>query len=435
MSSIKSPVKVLIGLSLFFLVMILLVAFLRGQLTSELAALSVIFLCSLLQMYRSILPLDLTLNEVHKVLTLARQGELHHRVVRTNELKQAAQLAWAVNEFLDFSETYFKEVRLCFDRVNHNDFSRIARGTGLPGDFSESLNSINDAIHAIRENVGFTRQNELTHMMHQLNLSSVRRDLFQSAENLSDIERDISAFSQMAEKNLTLSLRSQEEVQNMAGQLEKSETETAELQNRVKSLNTAAREVNQAMQRITAIADQTNLLALNASVEAARAGDAGRGFSVVADEVKKLAEKTKSTAIEVSEVVDALDRRIEEISRAAEASQQLSSHVSSKLSVLLEHFGALADSAKETYDRSSDTAETSKEAHQRLESVTSKQAVYAMIEQMLSSDHHEEEATFSGNMQRFRELVSRYKDGIDGKEVLIAELETMEKQEASALLR
>ncbi|MBB1488548.1 methyl-accepting chemotaxis protein [Oceanospirillum sediminis] len=431
MNNTISPVKSLIGLALFFLAMILLVAFIREQLTSELAALSAVFLCSLFQMYRSILPLDLTLNEVHKVLTLARKGELHHRVVRTNELKQAAQLAWAVNEFLDFSETYFKEVRLCFDRVNNNDFSRIARGTGLPGDFSESLNSINDAIHAIRENVGFTRQNELAHMMHQLNLSSIRRDLFQSVKNLSDIERDISAFSQMAEKNLALSRHSQAEVQSMAEQLEKSETETAELQNRVTSLNAAAQEVNQAMNLITAIADQTNLLALNASVEAARAGDAGRGFSVVADEVKNLAEKTKSTAIEVSDVVDVLDRRIEEISRAAEISQQLNSRVSSKLNVLLEHFEVLADSAETTYDRSSDTAKISKEAHQRLESVTSKQAVYAMIEQMLNSDHHGEEAALSESMQRFRELVSRYKDGIDSKEVLITELETMEKQKAA----
>ncbi len=109
-------------------------------------------------------------------------------------------------------------------------------------------------------------------------------------------------------------------VQTSVGQVH---TITAHLQEQMGQLGHQAEDIGRVLTVINDIADQTNLLALNAAIEAARAGEAGRGFAVVADEVRKLAEKTMHATREVAEAITAIQEGArasnQEVAEATEA--------------------------------------------------------------------------------------------------------------------
>jgi hypothetical protein len=167
-----------------------------------------------------------------------------------------------------------------------------------------------------------------------------------TADNISAVREDSAAFAaELFEKksNLTttatLFQQSSDMLHELASTLGEIQRDSHQSRERIERVNDVTTNVREFVGLIESISDQTNLLALNAAIEAARAGEHGRGFAVVADEVRNLAQRTGQATSEISELVNTINNEAGEATGGIQATVEKTDKINENTQGLLNTVG------------------------------------------------------------------------------------------------
>jgi twitching motility protein PilJ len=148
------------------------------------------------------------------------------------------------------------------------------------------------------------------------------QSVLKMAQSINEVSNNAARSAGVAKGSLTAAEKGAQAVQNAIRGMNEIREQIQETSKRIKRLGESSQEIGEIVQLITDITEQTNVLALNAAIQAASAGEAGRGFTVVAEEVQRLAERSGEATKHISTIVKSIQSDTQDAVQAMERSTQ-----------------------------------------------------------------------------------------------------------------
>ncbi|WP_417684514.1 methyl-accepting chemotaxis protein [Roseibium sp.] len=284
-----------------------------------------------------------SLKKATEVCRAVANGDFEARITNIDETGEAAELMHTINLLIDRTDAYLRESKACLEYVSRNQHFRLIVEKGMVGSFKDAARSINTATWAIKEkhegfcNIAADFEQQLKDVVGSVSesvdeLNTVAVSVADACTTTNEKSLIVASGAEEASANMQSVAASTEEltssiteinrqVVSAAGIASSAVAKSNTMSKEIDSLSNMSSKIGEVVQLINEIASQTNLLALNATIEAARAGEMGRGFAIVAQEVKALAGQTANATEEINMQISGLQ---EATHRAVDANQEIS---------------------------------------------------------------------------------------------------------------